>query len=102
MTHQKNLQLCPDSNSDLKWSKIDLLSIFDGRLSELWNDLVKNGELIGKLENQGEQLEFSPKTFFELIFVLQDFYQISRLKRMKLHQQSTVKKSFIAIRSLEL
>ena len=54
MTHQKNLQLCPDSNSDLKWSKIDLLSIFDGRLAELWNELVKNGELIGKAENQGK------------------------------------------------
>ena len=54
MTHQKNLQLCPDSNSDLKWSKIDLLSIFDGRLAELWNELVKNGELIGKADNQGK------------------------------------------------
>ena len=72
MTHQKNLQLCPDSNSDLKWSKIDLLSIFDGRLAELWNELVKNGELIGKAENQGKskiqfdaKIQFDPKLQFE-------------------------------------
>ena len=65
MTHQKNLQLCPDSNSDLKWSKIDLLSIFDGRLSELWNDLVKNGELIGKIENQGKLFD---KRFLDFLY----------------------------------
>lgn len=47
MTLQSGLCLCPDIGTDSKWSSVDLRNLFDQNgLSNMWNELVRNGELI--------------------------------------------------------
>ena len=47
MTLQSGLTLCPDLATDAKWSSVDLSNLFEnGGLSNLWNDLVRSGELV--------------------------------------------------------
>ena len=47
MTLQSGFCLCPDLGTDNKWSSVDLRNLFDlNGLSDLWNDLVRTGELV--------------------------------------------------------
>ena len=47
MTLQSGLTLFPDLATDAKWSSVDLSNLFEnGGLSNLWNDLVRSGELV--------------------------------------------------------
>lgn len=47
MTLQSGIYLCPDLATDAKWCMVDLRNLFDnGGLSNLWNDLMRSGELV--------------------------------------------------------
>lgn len=60
MTLQSGLTLCPDLATDAKWSSVDLRSLFDnGGLSNLWNDLVRSGELVSSEIDSGKMFDIS-------------------------------------------
>jgi hypothetical protein len=54
MSLQADLKLRPDPTFDAKWSDLDLLRIFQpDELSNLWNELVRTGELVSTKSIKG-------------------------------------------------
>ena len=70
MTLQSGFCLCPDLGTDSKWSSVDLCNLFDlNGLSDMWNELVRTGELV--LSNETEYIS----KCLLIIFVF-DNYQV--------------------------
>lgn len=70
MTLQSGIYLCPDLTTDAKWSSVDLRTIFDnGGLANLWNELVRSGELVNN------EQDFCGEKFFKFF----QFYRVSKV-----------------------
>ena len=64
MTLQSGFCLCPDLGTDSKWSAVDLRNLFDlNGLSDMWNELVRTGELV--LNNDCEYISKYKSPFEE-------------------------------------
>ena len=75
MTLQSGFCLCPDLGTDSKWSSVDLCNLFDlNGLSDMWNELVRTGELV--LSNETEYIS----KFILIIFVLGDISVLTSLQ----------------------
>lgn len=82
MDNHQNITLRPEVRLDAKWLKMDLQrSLCRDGLAELWNEMVKDGEIIGPFSDclinaagvtakKGSIIYFICPLFFTMIFMV--------------------------------